>query len=154
MEIVIKDIAVNAFAELECLTSLPDDKINRYLLATINKGDLIRNQVFRLAMLSGEAPYYKADSAILAKPDAKVFALGIVGKGALNIGVHSLTTLVATQDQIFKRITWTEVGHHRSAGFADIKSVNKKKTLYWYLRKLVLDEDKKQAVMNLFANGI
>lgn len=149
-ELDIKDIRVSTYTKLECVTTVPDAQLNKFFVAAANKKNWDKTIIYRLAMTSTRAPYHRPVEGELVKPDVQVFALGIVGTGALKLGIHSGTTIVATQDAIFKRMTWNDLGIYRESGFSEQRS----KILHWYLRKLTVADNIKELVNQRFAKGI
>lgn len=149
-DLVIKNIRVNVYTKLECVALIPDADLNKYFVAAANKEGWDRSILYRLAMTSTRAPYHQPIEGEIVKPNAQVFALGVVGTGAPQLGIHSGTTVIVTQDEMFKRLTWNDLGIYRESGFSEQKS----KILQWYLRKLIIDADTKEKVTKLFAKGI
>ena len=157
MELVIKDVKVSAFTKIECLTDMADEAINKYVLAAVNKGKIARSELFRLKMPDGWTPYhanYGDRAEKLAIPGTEALVLGILGSGARVLGVHPLTTILATQDMFFKRLTWGDIGIYREAGLIEMRSVNKKKTLHWYLHRFNLNEEQKKVVNDCLAKAL
>lgn len=157
MELVIKDVKVSPFTKIECLTEMADDTINKYVLAFVKKGGIARSELFRLKMPDGWTPYhanYAGREELLAKPGAEALVLGILGSGAKMLGVHPLCTILATKDMVFKRLTWGDIGIYREAGLVEMRSVNKKQSLHWYLRKLNLNDEILKVVNECLAKGI
>jgi hypothetical protein len=132
---------VGVYDNLDPITELHKDEINKYIKNTTIPLD----QVYRLVMSDLEAPYFRDINLVkLANPNAKVFIVGMTSKGTKKmLGINALSSVVAIDDKLFKRMTWNDVKvNGRLNGFKEQKN-NK---LIWYLQLLVLSPEVVQTV--------
>lgn len=129
----MKDCCMSVYDKFEPISSLPSDTLNPYIL---KQTAFSQDSIYKITFPTTRSPYYEPHTEALAIPSNDVAMIGVAGQGGnLVLGLPSSSTLLCIKDELYKRLSWNDLGvKMRRNGM----KAQKYKKLAWYVTKLTM----------------